>query len=560
MAISVRPQHLKRYKDMSVLLLKYGRGDLVRDAGLDGMADERGAVADGKPEELAADLERLGPTYIKLGQLLSTRGDLLPAPYVDALARLQDNVEPFGFDEVERIVTAEIGARISRAFREFDNIPLASASLGQVHRAVLRDGRAVAVKVQRPGIRDGILDDLDALRELAEFADSHSRTARRYGFAGMLEEFRKSMLRELDYEQEARNLQTLGENLTRFSRIHVPQPVLDYTTTRVLTMDFVGGSKLTSLGPLAQLEVDGSVLADQLLAAYLQQILVDGFFHADPHPGNVFLDENGDIALLDLGMIGRVPNEMQEQLVKMLLGISDGRGEDCARALLTLATPGLDDEEVDEATFRRTVSEIVAEHQRISLSEVRAGAVVLELSRATVQSGLRPPPELSMLGRALLALDEVARTLDPRFDPNDTIRREAADIMRGRMTGSASQGNVFATMLEAKEFVERFPARVNRVMDALAEGELKLNVRGIDEREIMRGLHQLGNRITAGVVIAALIMGAAMLMRVPTRTTILGYPAIAIVCFLAAAGFGFFLLASIWLNDRREAKRPRRRR
>ncbi len=556
MVISVRPQHLKRYKDISLLLIKYGRGDLVRDFGLDNMSGDPSAAADGKPEQLAADLEQLGPTYIKLGQLLSTRGDMLPAPYVDALARLQDKVEPFGFAEVERIVSEELGVRISRAFRVFDNIPLASASLGQVHRAELRDGRVVAVKVQRPGIRDGVVADLDALRELAEFADGHFRTARRYGFAAMLEEFRKSMLRELDYEQEARNLQTLGVNLADFPRIHVPQPVLDYTTSRVLTMDFVGGSKLTSLGPLAQLEIDGVELAEQLIASYLQQILVDGFFHADPHPGNVFLTDSGDIALLDLGMVGRVPHEAQEKLVKLLLAIGDGRGEDCARALTQLCDVD-DEDELDDTAFRRRVGEIVAQNQGVALAEVRAGAVVLELTRAAVQSGLRPVPELSMLGRALLALDEVARSLNPQFDPNETIRRQAADIMRGRMAGSATQGSLFATMLEAKEFVEQLPGRVNRVMDALAEGELKLNVRGIDEREIMRGMHQSANRVTAGVVIAALIMGAALLMRVPTSARILGYPALAIICFLAAAGFGLVLLTNIWLSDRRTP--PRRR-
>ena len=560
MSLSLRPQHLKRYKDIAVLLVKYGRGDLVHGAGLDDLAVDRDTEASGRPEQLADDLERLGPTYIKLGQLLSTRGDLLPQPYVDALSRLQDDVAPFGFAEVERIVEAEIGARISRAFREFDNIPLASASLGQVHRAVLRDGRAVAVKVQRPGIREGILDDLDALNELAEFADSHIRVARRYGFAAMLAEFRKTMLRELDYEQEARNLETLGRNLARFTRIHVPQPVLDYTTARVLTMDFIPGQKLTSLGPLAQLEVNGAELADQLFAAYLQQILVDGFFHADPHPGNVFVTDSGDVALIDLGMVGRVRPEVQEQLVRLLLSIGDGRGDDSARALTALAVRDVDEEaDVDEESFRRSIGEIVAEQQGVDLSNVRAGAIVLEMSRATVRSGMRPPPELSMLGRALLALDDVGRTLDPRFDPNDAIRRNAGDILRGRMTGDRAQGTLMSTVLEAREFAERFPGRVNRVMDALAEGELKLNVRGVDEREIMKGLHQLGNRITAGVVIAALIVGAAMLMRVPSDVRVLGYPAIAMVCFLAAAGFGFALLFSIWRADRRTNRKRRRR-
>jgi predicted unusual protein kinase regulating ubiquinone biosynthesis (AarF/ABC1/UbiB family) len=547
---------MKRYKDLALLLMRYGRGDLVSQAGLDEVTrDSPDTAVDGKPEELAADLERLGPTFIKLGQLLSTRADLLPPAYIDALSRLQDDVEPFGFAEVEQIVSEELGVRISRAFQDFDNVPLASASLGQVHRAVLRDGRAVAVKVQRPGIREGILDDLDALREMAEFADAHTKFGKRYGFGPMLEQFRKSMMRELDYKQEAANLVTLATNLAAFPRLHVPRPVDDYTTSRVLTMDFIGGRKLTTLGPLAQLEVEGAALAEQLLAAYLQQILVDGFFHADPHPGNVFLTEGGDLALIDLGMVGRIPTEVQERLLKLLLAVSEGRGDDAARALTTLAERV--DEEIDEVSFRRAVGEIVTEHQGITLAEMSAGSVVLQLAKVSADAGLRPAPELSMLGRALLSLDEVARTLDPNFDPNAAIQRQGADILRSRMTGSASQGNVFTTMLEAKEFVERLPGRVNRVMDALAEGELKLNVKGIDENAIMAGVHDLANRVTAGLVIAALIIGAAMLMRVPTETTLLGYPAIAIVCFLLAAGFGVVLLLKIWAGDRR-TKRPSR--
>ncbi|HWL34791.1 MAG TPA: AarF/UbiB family protein [Frankiaceae bacterium] len=558
MGISLKPQHVKRYKDIAVLLAKYGRSDLVSQIGLSDL-EEAPEVASAKAdaEQLATDLERLGPTFIKLGQLLSTRADLLPPAYITALSRLQDDVEPFGFDEVERIVETELGARISRAFQIFENVPLASASLGQVHKAVLRNGRAVAVKVQRPGIRERVLDDLDALREIAEFADAHTALGRRYGMAALLEEFRKSMLRELDYQQEARNLETLRTNLAEYPRIHVPAPVADYTTSRVLTMDFIGGRKLTSLGPLAQLEVEGNALADQLIGAYLKQILVDGFFHADPHPGNVFLTETGDIALIDLGMVGRIPAHIQEPLLKLILAIGDGRGDDAAKTLMDLAERT--EEDLDETAFRRIVGELVADNHGAELADIQAGSIVLDLSRVAAENGLRTPPELAMLGRALIALDEVGRTLDPGYDPNDAIRRQGAEILRRRVTGT-SPGSLFATVLETKEFVERLPGRVNKVMDALAEGELKLQVKGIDEREIIAGVTKLANRLTTGLVIAALIIGAAMMMRIETKSTLLGYPALAIICFIIAAGFGVVLLANIWLTDHRSAQERRKRR
>src|SRR3954469_3103008 len=332
-SLSLKPQHLGRYRDIARLLVKHGRSDLVRQAGLGDALDDvedadTATKADAK--ELATDLEAMGPTFVKLGQLLSTRADLLPQVYLDALSRLQDRAEPFSFAEVERIVEDELGVRISRAFEEFDHEPLAAASLGQVHRAVLRDGRPVAVKVQRPNIRGRIREDMEAIEEIAEFVDAHTDAGRRFGFHGMVVEFRKSLLAELDYRREAANLRTLCQDLQRYDRLVVPQPVEDYSTAVVLTMDYLPGRKVTELGPLAQMEMDAGVLADQLFRGYLDQILVHGFFHADPHPGNVLLTDDGRLALLDLGMVARVTPDLQDDLIKLLLAISEGQGKDAA--------------------------------------------------------------------------------------------------------------------------------------------------------------------------------------------------------------------------------------
>ncbi|HSV63997.1 MAG TPA: AarF/UbiB family protein, partial [Chthoniobacterales bacterium] len=233
MAISLKPQHLNRYRKIAWLFIKYGHSDLVKESGLEGTlaAEQRVTPKEtAKADELAADLEKLGPTFVKLGQLLSTRVELLPQAYLDALARLQDSVEPFPFDEVEKIVCSELGVRMSKAFSDFDVAPMAAASLGQVHRARLRDGRQVAVKVQRPGIREAMFEDLDALDEIAEFLDNHTAAGKRYEFCQMLDEFRKSLVRELDYRQEANNLTTIGEHLRSFPRIIVPEPIADYSS------------------------------------------------------------------------------------------------------------------------------------------------------------------------------------------------------------------------------------------------------------------------------------------------------------------------------------------
>ncbi|MBA2564422.1 MAG: AarF/ABC1/UbiB kinase family protein [Gemmatimonadetes bacterium] len=560
MGISLNPEHLKRYRDLARIFLKYGRSDLVRSAGLEEALEGAGPgvpSGDGsgssRAEELAGDLEKLGPTFVKLGQLLSTRADLLPLPYMEALARLQDKVEPFPFEDVERIVSTELGVRISKGFSRFDPVPLGSASLGQVHRAALRDGREVAVKVQRPEIRERMVEDLDALHEVARFMDRGTQLGRKLELDRMLDEFRKTLLAELDYRQEARNLDVLAQNLKDFPRIVIPLPVEDYTSTRVLTMDFVRGRKITSLGPLARMEMEGEALGEELFRAYLQQILVDGFFHADPHPGNVFLTDDGRLALLDLGMVARITPGMQESLLKLLMAISEGRSDEAADLALRIGDAR---EGFDERAFRAQVADIVGRQQGATVQELEVGKTVLQVTRTAGDNGVRVPRELTMLGKALLNLDQVGRALDPHFDPNASVRRNAAEIMRRRMGKAASPGNVFATLLEMNEFVQTLPGRVNRILDMVATNQLQVRVDAIDEGLLIEGFQKVANRITLGLVLAALIVGAAMLMRVETSFRILGYPGLAILCFLAAAAGGFGLVLSILLHDRKA--NPRR--
>jgi predicted unusual protein kinase regulating ubiquinone biosynthesis (AarF/ABC1/UbiB family) len=556
MSVSLRPQHAARYKDIARLLVKYGRSDLVKEAGLDDVADysENGDIPP-KAEELTDDLERMGPTYIKLAQLLSTRADLIPPPYARALSRLQDSVEPFSFAEVERIVTEELGVRLSRAFSSFDSEPLASASLGQVHRAVLRDGRPVVVKVQRPGIKERITEDMEALAELAEFADKRSEAGRKYGFGELLEQFRRSLNGELDYRKEAANLTALGKVVGRYDKLLIPEPVDDYTTGVVLTMDYIPGRKVTELGPLAKIELEGRELAEQLFQAYLDQILVEGFFHADPHPGNVLLTEDNRLALVDLGMVARVPGIMRKLLIKLLLALSDGNGKAAAETAIELGRP-LDD--FDGDAFCAKASDLVERSQGVTVQEMDAGSLVMELMRISGDHGLRLPPELSMLGKALLNLDQVARELDPDFDPSEAIRQHTDSILESQMR--TSSGSVFASLLEARDFVEQLPARVNKVMDAMAEGTFHLDVHAFDEAELMRGFQKLANRLTMGLVVASLIIGAALLIQVETSSKLFGYPSLAIVCFLAAATCGFALMWSIFRSDRKVNDQTRNKR
>jgi ubiquinone biosynthesis protein len=560
MKISLKPHHLKRYKDIALLFAKYSSPDFAREFELGdeftaGASEAPSGASALPPEELANDLERMGPTFVKLGQLLSSRADLLPERYLKALARLQDRVKPFSYAEVEEIVQTELGVRLSKAFSRFDSEHLAAASLGQVHRAALRDGRRVVVKVQRPNIRKQIAGDFQVLEEIAEFMDEHTKVGRRYQFVKVLNEFKTTLLHELDYQREAANLNTIADNLKQFPRIHVPRPVADYTTRSVLTMQFVEGTKITELSPLARMDIDGEGLAEELFKAYLKQVLVDGIFHADPHPGNIFLTDDGRVALLDLGMVGHITPGMQEELIKLLLAISEGQSDEACDFVVRISETR---DEFDENDFRRRAAQLIADQKDAPLGERDVGKALLEVGKIAADTGLYVPSELTMLGKTLLQLDQVGKTLSPTFNPNASVRQNVSEILTQRMWKQASPSKMLGTMLELKDFVGGLPSRLSKILDTLANAEMELKIKTPDTQQLMDGFQKVANRITTGLILAALIVGASLLMQVNTSFRILGYPGFAMLCFLFAAAGGAWLVLSILFKDHKDKKRTRR--
>lgn len=533
-----------RYVSLARLLVRHGPG-LASGAGTAGVVedpeDERDAL------RLAEDLEAMGPTFVKLGQLMSTRSDLLPPAHLRALARLQDDIETFPVEQASAVFEQELGVGVRDVFASFDEEPIAAASLGQVHRARMRDGRPVVVKIQRPGVEERVAADVAALEELAKLVDAHTDAGRRYGFRDLLDQFRRSLLEELDYEREASNLARLGAILAEHPLIVVPQAVGDFTSRRVLTMQDVPGRKVTELSPLALMELDGAALAEAIFVAYLDQIFVAGFFHADPHPGNVLVTSDGRLGLIDLGMVGHVRQQLRTALVKLLLAVDEGRGEEAGRILCELSTR-LDD--FDQDRLLREVAAQVDQARGLTIGQAQVGRMITELSRVCGTCGLRPPPELSMLARAFLNLDAVVKVLAPDFDPNACIRANADRLVRAQV--QASKGGVFSALVDARDFAEALPGRAGRILDALASGDLQVKVRAFDEAEMLRHIQQLANRVTMGIVIAALVLGASIMSR--------SYPNVALGCFIAAALAGLVLISSIVLSDRHIVAVTRRHR
>jgi predicted unusual protein kinase regulating ubiquinone biosynthesis (AarF/ABC1/UbiB family) len=530
-------------------MLKYWNSDLLNETASNAMEEETArdfSDYEQSPEELVEDLKKMGPTYIKLGQLLSTRPDLLPDRYLEALISLQDDLPTIPYEEVQEIVESELGTRISKAFNHFQEEPLASASIGQVHLAELRSGKKVAVKIQRPGIRKKFLDDLNTLEEVAEVAVKHTETGRKYAFKDVLSELRRIMLQELDYLREANNLVTLGTNLKSYRRLIVPQPVPDYTTSRVLTMEYVKGKKVTSLSPLKKTENDYTPLVDEFIEAYLKQIVSDGFVHADPHPGNIHLLENDKIALIDLGMVAQFSKKMKDFLLRLLLELSKNDGEKIAEILLEMS-------EVSEHSavneFRRQISIMVDESRNSRAKDMQTGKLLIQMNRSAAMTGIHLPVEVNILGKILLNMDQIVAFLAPEYDLREAVRRYMNKLLQNKMLKELAPEEIFTLLLESKKLAENLPERINRITDTLARNELKLKIDAIDEKRLTDGFQKVANRITLGLIIAAMIMGAAMLMSVPSAFTIFGYPGLAILFFLLAAVVGIYLSYTILFKD-----------
>lgn len=507
--------------------------------------------AGGGPERLAADLEAMGPTYIKLGQLLSTRHDLLPAAYTEALARLQDSVEPIGSDDVRAIIAEEIGADVKTLFEEFDDEPLAAASLGQVHRARTRTGKDVVVKVQRPDVREIVRDDMALLTQGADMIDNRTRAGEKIGTAALLAQFRRSLADELDYRKESANLERLGELVAREDMLLIPQPLPDYSTSRVLTMEFVAGKKVTDVGNIELLDIDGDALADALFRFFLHTLLNEGLLHADPHPGNLLVTPEGRLAIIDMGMVVRVPRRVRQQLVRILIAIGEGDGEEVSQVLAGMGHPLSD---YDAAAFRDEVSHLVSGALSLG-NDLQAGTVLVSLARISGKHGLRPPAEMSMIGKALLNLDQAVQHLNPGFSPAEAIRDNITTLIESGF--SVSPGSVLAGAIEAKEFATNLPRRANRIMDALSNGELTMRVNALDEDRLLQTMHQVANRLTMGLVLAAVTIAAALMSRIEGGPQLLGYPAVSLIFFLLAAMGGLAFVVHIVVQDRRVKRRAK---
>ena len=532
-----------RLAAITAFLVKHRSSPVFRP-GKPGEPQPKGSTA----EEFVDDLEALGPSFVKIGQTLSTRPDLVPPDYLEALVRLQDQADPVPLDEIEKQIETELGAKPSKLFTSFDPEPIGTASLAQVHVAQLKSGRRVAVKVQRPDIATQIDADLASLKRLVSSLGVVGIAPGRFGFGEWLEEFRISLMAELDYRLEAENLVSFRERMQAYPHILVPAPVWDYSTAKVLTMELAEGIRVTDIPDVLRTEVDLEPLAGELGRAYLDQVFVHGLIHADPHPGNMVLTPEHDLVLLDLGMVAHVPPRLRDQLLKLVLATVEGRGEQAAETLMHMSTRL---EEFDEARFIREIGRMVS---RFSSSETGAeseGDFLLAMIKVGIDCGLKPPAELTMLAKTLLNLESVMLALDRDVSMKNLLRGHMESLFTARMKSSLDLGRMATDALDLQELLREAPPRLSVLLRTLADNRFKVHVAGREEARLIEGIQKVANRITAGVIAAAMIVGASMIMRIRTDHQIFGYPALALVMFVIAVGLGTALIVASLVTDRR---------
>ena len=588
------PRYIPRLAATVGLFTRYGLADFAKQQGLEGLAreSEPGEDNGGSPDVARAFRKRLvelGPAYIKLGQVLSTRPDLLPDSYIRELEKLQDDVDPIPFAEVEETVESELGGRLSKMFADFEHEPIGTASLGQVHAAELRDGRAVVVKVQRPNIRNLLADDIAFFHELASFLSEHTSAGARVDMVGIVQQLERALADELDYRVEARNVATFRRSLAEFPRILVPRVIEAYTTERVLTTERVRGSKIDSISPLTRLEHDFHPVAEDLTRAYLKQITIDGHFHADPHPGNVFVvladstnpmtpsevkanerraierpavtplsrlehaaqreaapqppDVDVKLALIDFGMTARLSTTLREQVVRLLLDLADNRGDDAASTLVEIGTelPGFERE-----NYVREIAQLLARSYNLTIGELDAGKVLYELINISYQRGLRLPAELTLLAKALFNLDAVTKAIDPLYSPIPTIREFGNQIAAERARRDLNPRRLYELATRSSDLLMALPHRLDLITSRMAANEFETRIDVPQLTLMMRALQKVANRIFSGLVLAGLLVASAMLM--PYRRSL------ATSGFVLAGAIGIWMVLAILWGDRDKRK------
>jgi ubiquinone biosynthesis protein len=515
--------HAGRYLQIGAALHRHGLGFVLGLLGLDRMvpgrrraanADALGRVTSESPAHLRAALEELGPTFIKLGQLLSTRSDLLPPAFVAELAKLQDSAPPVAVDVVRDVIRSELGAAPEEIFASFDDRPLASASIGQAHAATLDDGTPVVVKVRRPDAVALVQIDLEILQNLATRATRAWEFARDVDAIGIVNEFVETIRAELDYLEEGRNAERFARNFEDDATVVIPRVYWEQTTSRVLTLERMGGINVADAHALDEAEVDREFVARSGANIVLKMIFEDRFFHADLHPGNLFIHDDGTIALIDFGMVGVIGEELRGHLSRLFIAMVRGDAELLASALIEVSVTGAS---IDRMTLRDELRPFVSRHQLRSVRQTPFARMVADLFAILRSNHLRLPREMMLLFKALLLIEALAMRLDPNYHLGEALQPYAERLAWERLRSSAIARRIARASIDVGELALDLPGIVRRLVDAADTTGIQVHLRAAELEPLVGRAERIGNRLVAGMIGAALISGIGGLVSADRR-------------------------------------------
>jgi ubiquinone biosynthesis protein len=550
-----RRAEIVRVRTVTDVLIRNGLGFLVQQLALERFLPRywrrrpvRAAEDVGRlsvPERLRRTMEDLGVTFIKVGQFLSGRADLLPPAYIEEFSKLLDAAPPVSVEEVYATIEQELGAPTEELFLTFETVPIASASIGQVHRASLSDGTAVVVKVQRPGIEETVEADLDLLQRQARFLERRSATMRDYNIVAIAGELARSLREELDYQIEGRNAERLRSNLSDDNRFVVPRVYWSLTSQRVITLEYLEGIQLNQIEKLRAAGYDLSSITRTTVDGYLKQVFVDGFYHADPHAANIMAIDSR-IGFVDFGNVGYLTPRQKGLLGDMFLQLLDQDAGGLARTVVRMGAvrgrPSLEDME-------RDLQRLLVRYWGIALEEIPVGEMLGEIFTTAYRHKVYLPGDLALLARTIVTLEGTGRALDPEFMLVDAVRPFALQLVRARLSPIMAGRRAMRSMRYAADLAQAFPQRLDELWEQLEEGELTFRI-DLQRLELIIGkLNSLGNRIAFSVVVAALIIGSALILHGGKESWNLpilgiGIP-VAQIAFLGAVAAGVWLLISM---------------
>lgn len=550
-------RHVNRYRQILAVLFKYGFGDLVdrlhvgRYVELGAQILKKGRAepveALTRPERIRRSLEELGPTFIKLGQILSTRPDLVPVEIVTELAKLQDSVEPFPFEKAQELIERELGAPAGSFFIDIVPKPLAAASIAQVHRARLCSGEEVVIKVQRPGIEQLVSVDLEILLHLAELAEKHVPELAFYSPTRIVEEFARVIGMELDFTIEAMNIERFARQFEGNSDIRIPVLHRSCSTRRVLIMEYIEGIKASSIEELDARGCDRKLIASRGADLLLDQVFKFGFFHADPHPGNIFILPGNIICVLDFGMMGTVGRQDREDFADIVSGYVQKDGEGTARALLKIVES---ETEPDRRILERDLTDFMEAHLYKPLKELRVGDLLQDFMKIVSRHRLLIPADLYLMIKALTQMESLGLRLDPEFD----MVEKAAPYIRRIKLQKFSPGRVSAEIVHSAQEVlglaRAIPGELRDILSQLKQGRIRVGFehRGLDD--FMEELDRSSNRIAFAMIISSLIIGSSLIMAANIGPHVFNFPLLGVLGFCIAGVFGIWLVIAIFRSGR----------